>query len=242
MKTKILLFLLCLVVSAGSASAQKSAKKNKKNLKISGYVVDATQRPVANAIVMVDEEKTGYLTDTRGFYKIRVNSDAQKIGIFTVTNGIQEELINGQTRINFTFEGSVPDQIVEVPKDPGDEEVNIGYQTVKKRDVTGTVSSLNGTQPKYASYRNIYDMIRGELPGVQVVGNTIRINGASSLTLSTEPLFVVDGVTVATVDNIQPIMVKSIQVLKGSSASIYGSRGANGVILINLLSSSDSRK
>lgn len=242
MKTKILFLLLCFAVSAGAASGQKSDKKSKKNIKISGYVVDGTQKPVANAIVLVDEEKTGYLTDARGFYKLKVKSDAQKIGIFTTTNGIREELIDGKTRINFTFEGSVPDQIRVEAKSPGDEEVNIGYQTVKKRNVTGTVSNLDGSNSKYGSYRTIYDMIRGELPGVQVVGNSIKINGASSLTLSTEPLFVVDGVTVSSVDNIQPAMVKSIQVLKGSSASIYGSRGGNGVILINLINSSDQMK
>lgn len=101
--------------------------------------------------------------------------------------------------------------------------------------MTSSVSKIDGTNPKYASYKNIYDMIRGEVPGVQVSGNSIKIQGASSLTLSTEPLFVVDGVTVNTIDGIQPYMVQSIQVLKGSSASIYGSRGANGVIVINLV-------
>ena len=82
-------------------------------------------------------------------------------------------------------------------------------------------------------------MLRGEVPGVQVNGTSIRIQGASSLTLSTEPLFVVDGVTVNSIDHILPQMVKSIQVLKGSSAAIYGSRGANGVLLINLINAGD---
>jgi TonB-dependent SusC/RagA subfamily outer membrane receptor len=72
-----------------------------------------------------------------------------------------------------------------------------------------------------------------------VNGTSIRIQGASSLLLSTEPLFVVDGITVNSISDIQPLMVKSIQVLKGSSAAIYGSRGANGVILINLIKAGD---
>jgi hypothetical protein len=98
-ENKILFLLLCFAVSAGAALGQKSDKKSKKNIKISGYVVDGTQKPVANAIVLVDEEKTGYLTDARGFYKLKVKSDAKKIGIFTTTNRIREELIDGKNRI-----------------------------------------------------------------------------------------------------------------------------------------------
>ena len=83
-------------------------------------------------------------------------------------------------------------------------------------------------------------MIRGEVPGVQVNGTSIIIQGASSLTLSTEPLFVVDGIVVNSIDYISPISVKSIEILKGSAASIYGSRGANGVILIRLIGTGDN--
>jgi TonB-dependent SusC/RagA subfamily outer membrane receptor len=151
---------------------------------------------------------------------------------------VVEEEINGRRRINFTFEGTVPDQVGK-KADPNDDLVDIGYGKVKKRDLTTPVNKLDATQSKYASYRNIYDMIRGELPGVQVNGRSIRIQGINSMTLSTEPLFVVDGQPVTTIDDIQPFTVKSIQVLKGSSASIYGSRGANGVILINLKGATD---
>jgi TonB-dependent SusC/RagA subfamily outer membrane receptor len=84
-------------------------------------------------------------------------------------------------------------------------------------------------------------MIRGEVPGVQVSGTSIRIQGASSLMLSTEPLFVVDGMVVNSIGDIQPFTVKSIEILKGSSAAIYGSRGANGVILINLVGAGDNK-
>jgi TonB-dependent SusC/RagA subfamily outer membrane receptor len=85
-------------------------------------------------------------------------------------------------------------------------------------------------------------MIRGEVAGVQVNGKSIRIQGPSSFNLSTEPLFVVDGIVVTSIDEISPQMVKSIDILKGSAASIYGSRGSNGVILINLIGSPDRKK
>jgi TonB-dependent SusC/RagA subfamily outer membrane receptor len=232
MKTRIIIVLaiILVVVPFNNSYSQKSNKK----ITITGYVVDGTQSSVANAFVTVDGEKTNVLTNDKGYYKIKVKPGSSKIGILTLTSGALEEEINGRTRINFQFQGSVPDQVSE-KQNAEEDVVDIGYGKVKRRDVTSNVNKIDGTNPKYASYRNIYDMIRGEVPGVQVVGNSIKIQGAASLTLSTEPLFVVDGVTVNSIDNILPYQVKSIQVLKGSSASIYGSRGANGVIVINMI-------
>jgi TonB-dependent SusC/RagA subfamily outer membrane receptor len=233
MRTKIIFLIVMAMVSLNVTSAQKSGKK----MKISGHVVDGTLTPVANAIVMLDGEKSNVMTDQKGHFKIKVKPGNTKVGIFTMTNGILEEPLDGRKTINFKFEGSVPVQIVET--DPLDEAVDIGYGSVKKRSMTGTVNRIDGTNPKYASYRNIYDMIRGEVAGVQVMGNSIRIQGVGSLTLSTEPLYVVDGNVVGSISDIQPFNVKSIEILKGSSASIYGSRGANGVILIKLIGSGD---
>jgi TonB-dependent SusC/RagA subfamily outer membrane receptor len=233
MRTKIIFLIIMAMFSLNIASAQKSGKK----MKISGHVVDGTLTPVANAIVMLDGEKSNIMTDQKGHFKIKVKPGNTKVGIFTMTNGILEEPLDGRKTINFKFEGSVPVQIVET--DPLDEAVDIGYGSVKKRSMTGTVNRIDGTNPKYASYRNIYDMIRGEVAGVQVMGNSIRIQGVGSLTLSTEPLYVVDGNVVGSISDIQPFNVKSIEILKGSSASIYGSRGANGVILIKLIGSGD---
>ena len=233
MRTKIIFLIIMAMVSLNIASGQKSGKK----MKISGHVVDGTLTPVPNTIVMIDGEKTNVLTDQKGIFRIKVKPGNTRIGIFTMTNGILEEPLDGRKTINFKFEGTVPLQVMET--DPLDEAVDIGYGSVKKRSMTGTVNKIDGTNPKYASYRNIYDMIRGEVAGVQVMGNSIRIQGVGSLTLSTEPLYVVDGNVVNSISDIQPYNVKSIEILKGSSASIYGSRGANGVILIKLIGSGD---
>ena len=77
-------------------------------------------------------------------------------------------------------------------------------------------------------------MIVGEVPGVIVSGTSIRIRGASSINASSEPLFIVDGAPTSSIGHISPRDVKSIDILKGSSAAIYGVRGANGVIVIKL--------
>ncbi len=230
MRTRIIFCLILVMISFNISSGQKAGKK----VTITGHVVDGTQASVANAIVMLDGEKTETFTNAKGYYKIKVTPGNSKIGIFTITNGILEEPLDGRKTINFTFQGSVAAQ-PDGKVDPGDETVDIGYGSVKKKSMTGSVSKIDGTNSKYASYRSIYDMLRGEVPGVQVSGTSIRIQGASSLMLSTEPLFVVDGMVVNSIADIQPYSVKSIEILKGSSASIYGSRGANGVILIKLV-------
>jgi len=234
MKTRIIFCLILAMISFNISSGQKTGKK----IKITGHVVDGTLAPVVNAMVLVDGEKTGMVTDQRGHFRLKVKPGSSKIGILTTTNGVLEEPIDGRTTYNFTFEGSVPVQ-ANSKVDPGDETIDIGYGKVRKKSMTGSVSKIDGTNPKYASYRSIYDMIRGEVPGVQVTGTTIKIQGASSLMLSTEPLFVVDGMVVSSIGDIQPYTVKSIQILKGSSAAIYGSRGANGVILIKLIGSDE---
>ena len=112
------------------------------------------------------------------------------------------------------------------------DQVNIGYGTTPRDQLTTSVSSVKIDEN--VPYTNIYEMIQGKCAGVVVHGTSIQIRGIGSINLSTQPLFVVDGIEVNDVSHINPRDVKDIQVLKDSSASIYGSRGANGVILITL--------
>lgn len=223
-------FLLLLSVPVINSYGQKSGKK----ITVTGFVKDGTNAPVANAFLTADGEKTAYFTDSKGYYKVKISQGSTTIGVITQTSGKLEEPINGRDRIDFRFEGSVPVQITG-KTEPGDEAIDMGLRTAKKKSLTSPVDVIDGTKPKYASFNSIYDVIKNEVPGVMVSGNSIRIRTATSINASNEPLFVVDGVPVTTIDNIQPQMVKSIQVLKGSSASIYGMRGSNGVIVINLL-------
>ena len=209
--------------------AQKPAKK----ITITGEVRDQNKFPVPGANILIDDVNSNILTTQNGTYKIKVKRTAQKISIVSPA-GLAEEAINGRTTINFNLKGSVLGQVKNQGMRPGDEEINIGYGNVKKRDLLQSVGKVDGTDKKYASYNSIYDMLKGEVAGVEVIGTSIRIRGTSSLMSGTQPLLVVDGVTVNSIDNILPMMVKSIEVLKGSGAAIYGSRGANGVILITL--------
>lgn len=216
------------------SSGQNTGRK----ITITGKVVDGTSAPVANAIIMIDGEKTDYLTDRDGSYKIKVGKENTKIGVFTSPDRMIEEVLDGRNVINFKFTISVPEQY-KGKRDIDNEVVDVGYRNAKKNSLTSPVGEIKGTKSKYASYNNIYDMIRGEVPGVAVNGTSIMIRSTTTVNGNTEPMFVVDGVPVNTIDNIQPIDVRSISILKGSSAAVYGSRGSNGVIIINLLHGDD---
>jgi TonB-dependent SusC/RagA subfamily outer membrane receptor len=222
------------MASFNISSGQNTGRK----ITITGKVVDGTSAPVANAIIMIDGEKTDYLTDRDGSYKIKVGKENTKIGVFTSPDRMIEEVLDGRNVINFKFTGSVPEQY-KGKRDIDNEVVDVGYRNAKKNSLTSPVGEIKGTKSKYASYNNIYDMIRGEVPGVAVNGTSIMIRSTTTVNGNTEPMFVVDGVPVNTIDNIQPLDVRSISILKGSSAAVYGSRGSNGVIIINLLHGDD---
>jgi len=219
-----------------------SGQKTSKKVTISGVVVDANRKPVAGAIIFIDNKKTNIQTNEHGFYKIRISSKAEAISVLTVMNGVSEVEIGGRTNIDFILKASGANNNQGVEGRSGEESVNVGYGTMKRKDMTTSVGKIDGTNKRFAGYQNIYEMIKGEVPGVQVTGNSIMIQGPSSMRSSTEPLFVVDNVIVSSVDGIVPQMVKSIEVLKGAAAAIYGSRGANGVIMIYLIGAPDRKK
>ena len=115
---------------------------------------------------------------------------------------------------------------------PGDEMVETGYGRSRRDNITGSISKVKMNDAQ--SYTNMYDYLRGRVPGVTVVGKTIRIRAIDTPNGNADPLILVDGVPVDDLDNINPGDVQSVEVLKDSSSSIYGIRGANGVILITM--------
>jgi TonB-dependent starch-binding outer membrane protein SusC len=230
MKTRILFLILFTFIPICLITGQKSNKK----ISITGTVLDLYQYPVKGAVITIDGSRSVISTDKKGIYKIKIKSSAKTIGIYTLPPAVIEEPIDGRKTINFTLNDSIVKQITRLRNEYGEEIVDIGYGTEKRKNLTSSVGKIDGTQVRYASYNSIYDMIKGELPGVQVNGTSIRIRENSSIVSDNEPLFVVDNTPVNSIDGIQPQMVKSISVLKGSAASIYGLKGSNGVILISL--------
>ncbi len=101
MKTKIILLMLCSVITLTTVSAQKSNKKNNKKIIVSGYVTDQDKNPVANAMVLVDGKNTDKVTNEIGYYKIKISPDVLKISILTSSSGAVEEIVNGRKEYKF---------------------------------------------------------------------------------------------------------------------------------------------
>ena len=230
MGTKTIITVALSLILSGISFCQSADKK----IVITGVVTDAKQKPIEGALIFIDKQKTNVSTDRNGCYKVKAKPSARMISAVCSLYGVSEAVIDGQTEINFNFFG--PELQADSLNSNGNEEfMQVGYGSQKKRDMTTSVSKIDGRTPKFASYPDIYSMISGEVPGVRVAGRSITIRGRNSINLGGQPLFVVDGTVMSSVDNILPQMVKSIEVIKDGSAAIYGSRGANGVIIITLL-------
>lgn len=227
MRTKIL-FLILLFFTVNIYSQDKKVK-----MIVTGTVLDGSDNPVANATVLKDGQNTSFRTNSKGEYKIRINKNTARIGIFSLGHGIIEEAIEGRTRIDFKYSVTGTGKQDLRSNDPGDESVNTGYGDVKKKNLTTTVNKIDGTNKKYASYSSIQEMILREVPGVKIIsGGAIVMQDSKNLYGAIPALIIVNGVPVTTLENIPPSTVESIEVLKGTSAAIYGSRGYGGVILI----------
>ena len=231
MKTIIpLLLIFCFSFSS-------IGQKNSKKITITGTVVSANHTPVEGAVIFIDNVKTNIVSDQQGHYKIKVSSDAKEILAFTLFYGASEAAIEGREVIDFILAATSDDKAVPGKKD--NNQLSDTDNADKDKNTSNPPLVVNGQSQEFASSQSIFDMIKGRFPGVEVSGTSIKIRGSSSLNASTEPLFVVDGIIVNSIEDISPQTVKSIEVLKGPDASVYGMRGANGVIVINRLTGKD---
>lgn len=124
-----------------------------------------------------------------------------------------------------------------------DEAVNIGYGTINRRDNNFAVSSVKVNENIVGNYENIIDYLKARVPNIEVLGeNRVRIRGENSINLNTDALIVVDGVELDDLRSVNPNDVYSVDVLKDASASAYGAKGANGVILITTKSAYEAKQ
>lgn len=222
--------------------------------RITGKVADKSGEGLPGATVILKGTSVGTVTDVNGEYELSVpDSYENGILIFSFVGYLSQEVnINSQTVIDVQLQEDVK-ALEEV--------VVVGYGTVKKSDLTGSVVSLKAEEVNQGINTSVDQMLKGRAPGVNVVQNSaepgggisISVRGASSFTAGTEPLYVIDGLPInnnaltgasgpnfpnsRTPSNplsaINPDDIESIEVLKDASATaIYGSRGANGVILV----------
>ena len=201
--------------------------------KINGKIIDTDGLPIAGASVVVKNSKIGTNSDFDGLYQLTIPNNPNVILIVSYLGMIPQEVtVGNENTINVVLLENVED-LKEV--------VVIGYGVQKKGDVTGAVGVIDSDKFESRSNGQIGNLIQGQVAGVQVLstsgkpsqGLSIRVRGTTSITGSSEPLYVVDGIPTSDTRSINPSDIESITVLKdASSAAIYGASGANGVVLI----------
>nr|WP_303110442.1 TonB-dependent receptor [uncultured Prevotella sp.] len=199
---------------------------------IKGNVTDNTGEPIIGASVIEQGTNTGGVTDLDGNFTITLTGNSKKLKISYV--GMKPQLVNvaGKSTINVKLEddsNSLNDVVV------------IGYGAVKKKDLTGAVATVDNKALTQVPVASASEALTGKMPGVQITTTEgspdadvkIRVRGGGSITQSNDPLYIVDGFPVETISDIPASDIEDITVLKdASSTAIYGSRGANGVILV----------
>ena len=235
---KFLTMCLGLAVLAMAIPAQVFAQSK---YEVKGVVVDTTGTPVIGASVVEQGTTNGVTTDLNGQYVLRVQS-AESVVTITYIGYKTQTLVASSELLKHL--------VLEEDSEMIDDVVIIGYGTVKKDDLTGSVVAVKADELNRGAVVSTQDMMQGKVPGLQVIpgdggpnsGSTIRIRGAASLNASNDPLIVIDGVPVASdagsgmanpLALVNPNDIESFTVLKdASAAAIYGSRASNGVIII----------
>ncbi|MCF6358861.1 MAG: TonB-dependent receptor plug domain-containing protein, partial [Draconibacterium sp.] len=199
---------------------------------VSGKVTDDAGLPLPGVTIVVKGTTQGTATDIDGKYSLLdIPEDATLVFSFVGMRS-QEVVVGNQTSINITM---------EVDAIGLDEIITIGYGTAKKSEVTGAVGVVTAEDLAEQPSVNPLLSLRGKIPGVTIFSNSgepggnprVLIRGMGTINASTQPLYVVDGVQSENIDYLNSTDIESIEVLKdASSAAIYGSRGANGVVII----------
>jgi TonB-dependent starch-binding outer membrane protein SusC len=235
-----LMTVLCLIFfNSGGYTANGLEDKNKNELDnspvqkiISGKVTDEKGEAVIGANVTVKGTTLGTLTDIDGKFKLTVPDDAKTLTVSFVGYYPQDVTIGSEMEITIVLVANVQ-ALTEV--------VVVGYGTQKKSDLTGSISSVKGNELTQLPTIRADQALQGHAAGVVITNNdgapggstTIRIRGGNSITGGNNALIVIDGFQGGNLSSLNPNEIESIEVLKDASATaIYGSRGANGVILV----------
>lgn len=223
--------LLTLWMFLGSAQLIFAAEKIMITV-VSGKVVAANGQPIDAATISEKGTKNTVSAKQDGSFTINVSNPNATL-LFSHVGFISKEVkINGASTLVVTMEAVSTDM---------EQVVVIGYGTQKKKDLTGSVASVSGKQLAATPVVNAAQALQGKLPGVNVTTQdgrpdasvSIRVRGGGSISQSNEPLYIVDGFPVGSINDVPPSQIESIDVLKdASSTAIYGARGANGVIIV----------
>ena len=202
-------------------------------LTVSGRITDKGGEAIIGASILVQGTTSGTITDFDGNFTVPNVASNAVLVVSYIGYKTQNISVNGKTIFNI---------VLEEDTETLDEVVVVGYGVQRKSDLTGAVASVKASDAlKTTPSGNVSDALQGRMAGVSVLSgsgdpsqdNTIRVRGINSITAETGPLVVVDGFIGGSLQNLNPSDIQSIEVLKDASATaVYGSRGANGVILV----------
>ncbi len=222
-----------IVVTGNENTGPLGAGESLQDYTVTGRIVDSsTGEPLIGATVSVRDGTTGTTTNIRGEYSLTVPSPDAVLLVAYVGYVPREIPVDGRDEIEITMEEDVLWM---------DDVVVVGYGTQRIRDLSTSVSVVSTEDIGRSPISDVSQAIQGRAAGVQVIqpsgkpggGFSIRVRGSTSVQAGNEPLYVVDGVPTTNIQNLNPRDIESLQILKdASSAAIYGSRGANGVVLI----------
>lgn len=207
---------------------------------ITGNVIDSTGEPVIGASVLEKGTRNGGVTDFDGNFTIKLTGDNPLV-ISYIGMKTQTVAVKGKTSVKVVLEDD-DTSLNEI--------VVIGYGTVRKKDLTGSVTSVSSKQIENIPVSNVSEALTGKMAGVNITTTEgspdadikIRVRGGGSLSQDNSPLYIVDGFPVSSISDISPSEIQSIDVLKdASSTAIYGARGANGVIIVTTKSGSEGK-
>lgn len=209
--------------SSGGLNEQFSSSSIQQQKSVSGKVTDSSGSPLPGVSVVVKGTTNGTITDTDGNYSLPNIPENGVLQFSFVGMKSQELAVERKTIINVTL----TELNISI-----DEVVAVGYGTVKKSDLTGSVGLVSKKDIGDRIVTNLGSFIQGKIPGVDVSWDKIRVRGVTTLN-NTDPLVVIDGILGEDMSTVNPNDIENIEVLKdASSTAIYGSRGANGVILV----------
>ena len=223
-------FLLFLTVSTILMLLLSSSSYAQNEKKISGKVTDTKGESIPGASVKIKNTTTGVATDIDGKFSLNVPNNATLV-VTSVGYDNQEVILNSRSEVIIMLKTNTK-ELQEV--------VVVGYGTQRKVDITGSTASVKGEELVKQPVLTATQAIQGKVAGVQIINSgqpgsspIIRIRGTSTALAGTATLFVVDGVLTDDITNINTADIVNLDVLKdASSTAIYGSRGANGVIII----------
>ena len=230
-KTMLLLLVLCVGFNA-----------NAQNITVNGTVVDSTGEPMIGATVSVDGTKNAVATDIDGNFTLKNVSSKATLVVSYIGYKTEKVAVNGQNKITVTL--TEDSEVLE-------DVVVIGYGgTRARRDLTGSVGSVSGAKLAAVPVTSAAVALQGKVAGVQVTtvdgqpgaDINIRVRGATSVTQSNDPLYIVDGFQTDNINDIPPSDIQSIDILKDASlTAIYGAKGGNGVVIVTTKSAQEGK-